>query len=161
MNKYEYGNRSEGVVLSAYLDAGFYVSIPFGSGASYDLLVDCGARLIKVQVKTGWVSHGCVLYKSVRRQPGRGLTRRPYRNGEVDFFVVYCPVNKKLYAVPAENHGAHGCLRIEPVKNGQRKLVRWAADFTWEKHVELLRNEYAREDSNLWPCAPEAHALSN
>ena len=60
MNKYEHGNRSEGVVLCAYLKAGFTVSIPFGAGASYDLIVDCGARLLKVQVKTAWLSGGVV-----------------------------------------------------------------------------------------------------
>jgi hypothetical protein len=72
MFKYELGNRSEGVVLSAYLSAGFAVSIPFGAGSSYDLVVDAGARLFKIQIKTAWVSNGCVLYKSQRRQPGAG-----------------------------------------------------------------------------------------
>src|ERR671921_671860 len=129
MFKYELGNRSEGVVLSAYLNAGFAVSIPFGTGASYDLVVDAGARLFKIQVKTAWVSNGCVRYKSQRRQPGMGLTRRPYKNGEVDFFAAYCPVTQAIYAVPAENHGNEGRLRLNPVKNGQSKLVRWAADY--------------------------------
>ena len=161
MNKYEHGNRSEGIVLCAYLEAGFTVSVPFGAGASYDLIVDSGSRLIKVQVKTAWISNGCVLYKSERRQPGAGLTRRPYIKGEVDFFVAYCPANQTLYAAPAENHGHERRLRLEPVKNGQSKLVKWAADFTWERHIEMLRNEYARQDSNLWPSAPEADALSN
>jgi hypothetical protein len=45
MFKYELGNLSEGVVLSAYLRAGFTVSVPFGTGASYDLVVDAGAPL--------------------------------------------------------------------------------------------------------------------
>ena len=139
MNKYEYGNSSEAVVLAAYLTAGFTVSIPFGTGASYDLVVDNGHRLFKIQVKTAWVSGGCVLYKSQRRQPGRGLTRRPYKKGEADYFVAYCPVNKTIYAVPADNHGNEGRLRLEAVKNGQQKLVRWANDFSWERHVEGLK----------------------
>src|SRR5207248_8915289 len=100
MNKYESGNRSEGMVLSAYVNAGFNVSIPFGSGASYDLIVDTGTHLFKVQVKTAWISDGCVRYKSQRRQPGAGLTRRPYKSGEVDYFVAYCPANETLYAMP-------------------------------------------------------------
>ena len=37
MKKFELGNYSESVILSAYLKEGFIVSIPFGSGASYDL----------------------------------------------------------------------------------------------------------------------------
>ncbi len=160
MYKYERGNRSEGVILSAYLAAGFTVSIPFGAGASYDLVVDADSRLYKIQVKTAWVSGGCVVYKSQRRQPGVGLTRRRYESDEVDYFVVYCPSTETLYAVPAENHGMHGRLRLSPVKNGQVKLVRWATDYTWERHIEELRNKCAWQDSNLRPPAPEAGALS-
>ena len=139
MNKYEYGNNSEAIVLAAYLTAGFTVSLPFGAGASYDLVVDGGSRFFKIQVKTAWVSGGCVLYKSQRRQPGAGLTRRPYRSGEVDYFVAYCPANKTMYAVAAENHGVEGRLRLVPAKNGQAKFVKWAADYGWERHIEELR----------------------
>ena len=140
MHKYQLGNKSESIVLSAYLDAGFTVSIPFGTGASYDLVVDAGSRLYKIQVKTAWLSGGCVLYNSQRRQPGAGLTRRCYEFGEADFFVVCCPASGELYAVPAENHGTQGRLRLNPVKNGQAKLVRWAADYSWDNHVRELRN---------------------
>ena len=160
MNKYEYGNTSEAIVLTAYLAAGFYVSIPFGSGASYDLVVDSGSRLFKIQVKTAWISQGCVLYKSQRRQPGSGLTRRPYRIGEVDYFAAYCQANKNIYVVSAEKHGVEGRLRLEPVRNGQVKLVRWAADHTWDRHIEELRSYYAWQGSNLRPPVPETGALS-
>jgi PD-(D/E)XK endonuclease len=160
MHKYELGNTSEGIVLSAYLSEGFNVSIPFGTGASYDLVVDSGFRLYKIQVKTGWLRGGCAQYKSQRRQPGASLTRRPYKNSEVDYFVVNCPGNGTIYAVPAENHGGQGRLRLEPARNGQSKLVRWAEDYTWERHVKELRDECARQDLNLRPPAPEAGALS-
>lgn len=160
MYKYEYGNLSESIVLSSYLREGFTVSLPYGSGASYDLVVDAGSRLLKIQVKTAWINKGCIQYKSQRRQPGSGLTRRPYRNGEVDYFVAFCPVNGNLYAVPAENHGVEGRLRLNPVKNGQMKLIRWAVDFTWERHIEELQKWYAWQGSNLRPPVPETGALS-
>lgn len=160
MNKYEYGNNSEAVVLAAYLAAGFTVSIPFGTGASYDLVVDGGSRLFKIQVKTAWLSEGCVRYKSQRRQPGGGFTRRAYREGEVDYFAAYCPANGIIYAVPAERHGVEGRLRVAPARNGQAKLVRWAADYGWERHVEELREGYAWQGSNLRPPVPETGALS-
>ena len=160
MNKYECGNRSEGVVLGAYLEAGFTVSIPFGAGASYDLVVDAGSRLFKIQVKTAWLSGGCVRYKSQRRQPGAGLTRRAYRSGEVDYFVAYCPANGSLYAVPGGGHGVEGRLRLRPAANGQEKLVRRAEDYTWERHVAELRKWCAWQGSNLRPPVPETGALS-
>lgn len=139
MLKYERGNGSEGIVLSAYVNEGFVVSIPFGAGASYDLIVDARLGLYKIQIKTAWLNNGCVLYKSQRRQPGTGLTRRAYRSGEVDFFAAYCPATRAIYVVPAENHGVEGRLRLDPVRNGQSKFVKWAADYAWERHVEKLR----------------------
>ena len=159
MNKYELGNSSESVVLSAYIKAGFTVSLPFGSGASYDLLVDTGTDIVKVQVKTGWISNGVLKYKCLRRQSG-GETRRPYKESEVDYFAVYCPTIDALYGIPAKNHSNHGWLRLDPVKNGQSKLIRWASAFTWEKHLEELKNEYARQELNLRPFGSEPNALS-
>ena len=37
--------------------------------------------------------------------------------------------------------GVEGCIRLEPVLNGQRKLIRWARDYTWEKHIAQLKEE--------------------
>src|SRR5205085_11662140 len=59
-----------------------------------------------------------------------------------------------------KNHGTHGRLRLEPAKNRQEKFVRWAADYTWEQHIEELKKIYAWQGSNLRPPVPETGALS-
>jgi hypothetical protein len=41
------GNLSELKVITSYVEAGFAVSIPFGGGAPYDLIVDTRVRLQK------------------------------------------------------------------------------------------------------------------
>ena len=64
---YDRGNISESILLQAYLKAGFIVSIPFGSGAPYDLMVDTGEYTYRVQVKTGWYRKGCVIFRGNRR----------------------------------------------------------------------------------------------
>ena len=159
MKKFELGNHSESIVLAAYLKEGFTVSIHFGSDASYDLLADTGSNIYKIQVKTAWISKGVLKYKCLRRQP-KSETRRPCKASEVDYLAVYCPVNESLYGIPIKNHPTLGWLRLEPVRNGQSKLTRWASDYTWEKHIAELRNEYARQESNLRPIVPETIALS-
>ena len=159
MKKFELGNQSEAIVLGAYLKAGFTVSVPFSSGSSYDLLVDTGSIILKIQVKTGWLSQGVLKYKCLRRQP-KSETRRPYSEDEVDYLAIYCPANEMLYGIPIKNHPTLGWLRIEPVKNGQAKLIRWASDFTWEKHLEELKNKYARQELNLRPFGSEPNTLS-
>ena len=138
---YDLGSTTEAIILSAYLRCGFYVSIPFTHLAAYDLIVDTGKELLKVQAKTAWVSQGCVLYHGRRRVGGGHTTRRAYNNGEIDYFAVYCPQTNSLFAVPAEGHGKAGMLRIEPTKNNQKKMIRWAKDYSWERHVEKLKDK--------------------
>lgn len=67
MSTIDVGNMSEALVLAAYTNAGFCVSVPFGNGCAYDLVVDIGSRLLKVQVKTGWLRQGCLIFKGLRR----------------------------------------------------------------------------------------------
>lgn len=159
MKKLELGNHSESVILSAYLKAGFIVSVPFGSGASYDLLVDTSSNIFRIQVKTGWISKGVLKYKSLRRQP-QTEKRILYKDSEVDYLAVYCQQNETLYGIPIKNHPTGGWLRIEPVKNGQSKKIRWATDYSWENHIEELKEKYARRELNLRPFGSEPNALS-
>jgi hypothetical protein len=136
------GNSSEAIALAAYTRAGFLVSLPFGGGSAYDLIVDTGARLLKVQVKTGRRQTGCLKYNGRRRiKDSNQNGMRRYRADEVDVFVIYDPKADTLYAAPPNAMGIDGSLRIEPVLNGQQKLIRWARDYTWEKHVAQLRSE--------------------
>jgi hypothetical protein len=136
------GNSSEAVVLTAYVRAGFLVSLPFGGGAAYDLIVDTGARLIRVQVKTGKLEGGCVIYNSRRHRGSKYDTFSRYREDEVDVFAVWCPDNQQLFAVPAVHSlNVEGRLRIIETRNFQEKKIKWARDFAWEKHIHQLRAE--------------------
>lgn len=137
---YDRGNISESIVLSAYLQAGFNVSVPFGTGAPYDLVVDNGGVFLRVRVKTGWYKDGCILYKGRRRvRDSSQNAMRSYTREEVDYFAVYYPKNGQIYVVPL--HKSDGRLRIEPTLNSQRKHIRWALDFTWDKHVAELKDQ--------------------
>jgi hypothetical protein len=66
---------------------------------------------------------------------------RRYRTDEVDVFAVYDPEADILYAAPPSAMATEGCLRLEPVLNGQQKFIRWARDYTWEKHISELQSE--------------------
>lgn len=136
------GNSSEAIVLTAYIQAGFLVNLPFGGGAAYDLVVDTGVRFIKVQVKTGKLGLGYISYNARRHRGSRYNTFRRYRENELDVFAVWCPDNKQLYVVPAEHPLAvQGRLRIVETQNFQQKKIKWARDYTWENHLNYLRAE--------------------
>jgi hypothetical protein len=78
-------------VLTAYLEAGFIVSLPFGGGAPYDLIVDTGCRILKVQVKTGRLRNGCILFAAQRISGHHGIKRRRYNEGEFDLLQSIAP----------------------------------------------------------------------
>lgn len=136
-NTIEKGNSSEGIVLAAYARAGFVVSIPFGTGASYDLVIDTGTRLLKIQVKTGWRNGGCLCYKVRRRvRDSHYNAMRKYTAEDFDYLAVYDPTSEEVYIVPSTM--MEGKLRLEPTRNNQRALIKWASDFTWDKHLRSI-----------------------
>src|ERR1041384_6877656 len=114
---FEIGNEAEGVVLGHYLKAGLRVCIPFGTGGPYDLAVDTGTRIVKVQVKTATYERGCISCKTRRRNAGYERTMRRYQAGEVDYLAIYCPQLGELYALPFMDARVTASLRIEPTAN--------------------------------------------
>ena len=132
------GNISESAALNAFTKAGFVVSVPFGNGAPYDLIVDTGKRLLKVQVKTGRLRGGCVLFPAQRVNGRHGTKRHEYGEGEIDLFAVYCLENETVYLVPTLGALTEGRLRVSSTKNNQRQNVRWANNFEFETFLKNL-----------------------
>ena len=80
-------------VMLALRELGYAVSVPFGENTRYDLVLDDGERLLRVQCKTGRLTKGCVEFRtssSYAHHPNPKPTQRHYR-GQIDCFAVYCP----------------------------------------------------------------------
>lgn len=124
------GLRSEGAILSELVRRGYCVLVPFGVNQRYDLVLDCGGRLLKVQCKTGRLRDGVIQVSTQSIQSNtRGTRIRSYA-GEVDLFIVYCTENERVYVLPADEVPARGMyLRVAPPRNKQCKRVRWAKDY--------------------------------
>jgi hypothetical protein len=130
------GNAAEAAVLNAFIRAGLVVFVPFGDGAPYDLVVDGGQALIKVQVKCGRLRDNCVAFNSCGTDHGRG--RMSYE-GRADVFGVHAPQLERVFIVPVE-----GCarfqarLRLTPTRNNQQRGVRYAGDYAVESWARSL-----------------------
>jgi hypothetical protein len=124
------GDISEAKVLAAFVEAGYFVSIPFGENQLYDLVVemdDCS--LARVQIKTGRLREGAIIFNCYSSHAHRnGPSTRRY-TGQVEYFGVYCPETDDIYLIPVDDVPIKGCLRVEPTRNNQRKKVRWASEF--------------------------------
>ncbi len=123
------GDISEMHVAAAFLKRGYLVSRPFGENQRYDLIIDDGERLSRVQVKTGRVRNGVILYGAVSTHGHRAHPSKPYI-GQIEYLAVYCADTEKVYVVP-ESHLTRslGSLRIAPPKNNMTKTIRWASDY--------------------------------
>jgi hypothetical protein len=97
--------------------------------------------LWRVQCKTGKLSKGCVIFATCSNTRNRP---QDYLN-EVDFFGVYCAALGASYLVPVSDVSLReASLRVDPVRNGQSKGVRWAEPY-------LLRPERGGAAPRLRP----------
>src|SRR4051794_30130727 len=125
------GNQAEAAVLAGLVDLDLIVSVPFGDGQPYDLLVDVGTAILRVQCKCSREDGGCVVFKSCSTD--HGLGPRDYR-GLADVFGVYFPPTRAVFIVPVQDVPRRvTALRLAPARNNQRAGVRMAADFAIER----------------------------
>jgi hypothetical protein len=118
--------------MHAFIEAGYCVSLPFGDGCPYDLIIDDGDRLYRVECKTARLGTDgaiSVWMMSNNGRWGKGQAPRMYA-GRVDLLAAYCPETDKVYVIGGQDLAHRGLrLRITPAANNQTKGIRWARDF--------------------------------
>jgi uncharacterized protein YwbE len=124
------GDISELRVMHDLVQAGYLVSIPFGEDHRYDLIVEKDSVLSRVQVKTGRLRKGVVVFNCFSSHTHRGGVATRMYTGEVEYIGVFCPDTDCTYLLPLIDVPViRGMLRVEPPRNGQMKGLRWARDY--------------------------------
>ena len=125
------GDVSEACVLAELVKAGYAVSRPFGENCRYDLVIDDGVTLSRVQVKTGRLRDGVIVFNCCSTHGHRrsAATTQPY-TGQIELLAVYCPETEKVYLLPeADLTRSKIQLRVVPARNNQLKTIRWASTY--------------------------------
>jgi hypothetical protein len=127
------GDRTTLAAMLALYQAGYAVLWPFGENTRYDLVIDDGERLARVQCKTGRLRAGAVRFavcSSYSHHPNPAELRKDY-HGQVDYFCVHCPETAGVYLVPIGDLPIRreAALRVESTRNGQRCKIRRASDY--------------------------------
>lgn len=127
------GDRSTLAIMLALTEAGYAVLVPFGENTRYDLVIDDGVSLKRVQCKTGRLREGGIRFaacSSYAHHPNPRMVVRDYLD-QIDYFGVYCPETHGAYLVPVQEAQVRraGTLRVAPARNGQRRKIRFAADY--------------------------------
>lgn len=130
----EKGNIAEAAITLEAIKLGIEVLKPVAEHGRYDLVLDTGARLLRVQCKWGSLDRElgvvCVRVGGSRYTP-RGYVTSTYSAEEVDALAVYCGELAQTYVVPvhvvAGKRQFH--LRLDPPRNGQRACINLAGDY--------------------------------
>jgi hypothetical protein len=124
------GELSELIVAVSLSRAGYFVSKPLGESTRYDLVIDKDGRLSRVQVKTGRLRNGVIIFNTYSTHYHRkGDSCKSYK-GDVDFFGIYCPELHSVYLIPiADTAKLSGTIRVHETKNRQHSQVRWAQPY--------------------------------
>ena len=133
MNTKQIGDTSEAVVIAELIKSGKTVLLPFGDNQRYDIGIDDGGKLIRVQVKTGKLKNGVIIANTCSSACSTvGRTKRTRQNykGQADLFAIYCFETNKVYLISVSDVGDVGLsLRIDAPKNNQTLGVKWAKDY--------------------------------
>jgi PD-(D/E)XK endonuclease len=135
------GAAAEAEVAAAAIRADLVILRPLCDGGRYDLVIDVGKELLRVQCK--WASQQrnvIVAHCMTSRHTPRGYLRTTYSAEEMDAIAIYAPDTDKCYLVPIrEVEGLTMIsLRVGPTGNNQAMHVRWARDY--ELGTSLARN---------------------
>ena len=129
MNTKTVGEQSQAIIMAELAKAGKVVLLPFGDNQRYDLVLDEQGTFVRVQCKTGRLRDGAVVFATASSYAHRGGKWKDYR-GNADIFAVYCPDTGKVYIISVDSCERRSCsLRVDPVKNGQLRGIRLAADY--------------------------------
>ncbi len=141
LSRSQKGAVAEAEVAASAIKLGLVVLRPVCEGGRYDLAIDTGGEILRVQCK--WASqHGDVLNARcmTSRHTPHGYRRSTYSGGEIDAIGIYAQATDDCYLIPiAEVAGLTMIsLRIGPSLNNQSRRVRWA--HAYEMQGSLERN---------------------
>jgi hypothetical protein len=90
MESHRKGDLTEAVVIAELKRRSIPVSLPFGDNERYDVVLETPTgALLRVQIKTGWLSEGKVEFHARSQHTNStGNTYKSY-NGEIDYFIVF------------------------------------------------------------------------
>ena len=126
------GAIAEAAIALAAMKLGVDVYRPLGEGGRYDLILDVGSRLLRVQCKwAASLKQVLVVRCYTFRRTRTGWKKTTYSATEVDVIAAYSMDLDRCFLIPIELAEAKPTiqLRIAPALNNQKRRINWADDF--------------------------------
>jgi len=134
-NTKDRGDETEARVIQDLIASGHSVSLPFGDNDKYDLVVDDGSELHRVQCKTTWQNKDETIRFNTHSQTTRsGEYHEETYQDEIDAFMIRYPETETLYWVDIADATSQKMeLRFEAEID--HPSINWAADYEFEGEV--------------------------
>ena len=95
---------------------GLIVMKPFGDSAPYDVVLDNGSRLLKLQIKSAASPRKGVYEINAAR--GRFI-KRPYTRRDIDFLAAYLIPEDTWYIFPVSSFSPRKTIRLHPLRKSR------------------------------------------
>ena len=129
------GNLVELQCIMKFMSMGFECSTPYGNQAKYDILVDVGNEIIRVQCKKSrWVDDDkvSITFSTCSQTTNtQETTRHTYNSDVIDYFATCWGDN--VFLIPVDECNSSKTLRIAPKTERTPSSVIMAEDYLVEK----------------------------
>ena len=145
-NQSAIGNIGEAVAVAEFTKRKIPVLIPFGQNLPYDLVIDFGGKLRKVQCKTAneVKDDGSVMRFYIYRTNGFTGEHKKYQKDEVDLFFIYCVENGFMGLARRDKQpGSEIRVRMSPPKNNVKKGVHMYYEYNIDNVLQQLLEDAA------------------
>ncbi|SEW11075.1 group I intron-associated PD-(D/E)XK endonuclease [Halobacterium jilantaiense] len=128
-NSKQTGDETEARILTELVASGYSVSVPFGDNDKYDLIVDDGGTLHRVQCKTAWENKNDTIRFNTHSQTTReGSYHEQTYEEAVDAFVVRYPKTDTLYWIDIDD-ATEQKMELRFSAEIDHPSINWAVDY--------------------------------
>lgn len=129
------GDETEAKIISHLIASGYSVSLPFGDNDKYDLIVDDGITLYRVQCKTAWQNKPQTIRFNTHSQTTKNGTYHEHTyHDSIDAFCVRYPETEQLYWIPISQATKQKMeLRFEA--DIEHPSINWAVDYEFDGQI--------------------------
>jgi prevent-host-death family protein len=159
------GNVAELAIAKEAASLGLPVLTPLTEHGRYDLAIEIGGHLMRVQCKWARYDGNVVTVRVDRcRTSRRGYVRSSYQTDEIDALAAYCEPLDRCYLLPVDMVAGRRsvCLRTSPARNGQRAAINFAATYEFGAVAQLAeRPDGIRKAEGSSPSSSINQDVSN
>lgn len=134
-NPKDRGDETEAKAIQELVSNGYGVSVPFGDNDKYDLVVDDGEQLYRLQCKTAWQNKEETIRFNTHSQTTRdGKYHEQTYHDEIDAFLVRYPKIETLYWIDIDEATEQKMeLRFEA--DIDHPSINWAENYEFDGEI--------------------------